>query len=103
MKSQNDNDFNLNHHNNNNSNNSNSDKDNTSSLLYGRLLSVFDIQSSPEQEIERSSYRIEKLEKEMEKKHKEMEEKKYLLLSALEERDRVWITVIFYLFLISNF
>lgn len=66
-----------------------------SSLLYDRFLSVFDIPSTPEQEIERQVMRLDKLEKEKEKKRKEMEAKKTQLLFALEEKDRLWAAVSF--------
>jgi hypothetical protein len=65
----------------------------SSSLLYDRLFSVFEIPISPEQEIEKQVSRVDKLEKEKEKKRKEMEEKKTQLLFALEEKDRVWTAV----------
>ena len=65
-------------------------KESPSSLLYGRIFSVFDIPISPEQEIEKQVSRVDKLEKEKEKKRKEMEEKKTQLLFSLEEKDRIW-------------
>lgn len=73
MRNQNESDINLST----NQNHTTPEKDTTSQLIYDRFLSVFDIQTSPEQEIERSTHRIERLEKEMEKKHTEMEEKNY--------------------------
>jgi hypothetical protein len=66
----------------------------STSMLYDRFLSaVFDLPTTPDQEIEKQMIRIHKLEKEKEKKSKEMEEKKTQLLFALEEKDRVWAAV----------
>jgi hypothetical protein len=64
------------------------------SVLYDRFLSaMFDVSTSPDQEIEKQILKINKLEKEKEKKSQEMEEKKIQLLFALEEKDRIWAAV----------